>query len=64
MSQKKEYALCPECGKKVIKEYPRAFHAKCFDKFAKNALANEERGTACTTTSASQPAPPKSTPTK
>jgi len=31
----KEYNICPECGKKVVKEYPDSFHSKCFEAWGK-----------------------------
>jgi predicted amidophosphoribosyltransferase len=37
--EKKEYAICPECGRKVTKEYPRPIHAKCLVLWEKRETA-------------------------
>jgi hypothetical protein len=36
--EKKEYSRCLECGKKVVKEYPKTIHEKCFERWAKKEV--------------------------
>lgn len=37
----KEYKTCPECGHRVVREHPKPFHSRCWDRFVQREMTRQ-----------------------